>query len=246
MRLAWTLALAALAAPPARAASSGSHKSEKEQLIGSVVRSERWSVRRSPHKVEELSGDVTYDRRDRFLRADWALYDQETEELEARGGVRAEQGLDDGSRVKAEGEKGHYSMPAKRGTLSGKNPSDPIHFSMKDRPGGGSVMSGAGTARTLRWDGEAQTITLEGDVHAEGPRGELRAETAVYDAAREQVDLDGRRPVFLAREPGWSAAVQADHVSTVRRPAGRFLVSGDGGAHGWIYFPGSERWREGH
>jgi len=242
-RLSGTLGLACLlAAAPAR--SEPKPSPEKEQLIGSVVRSERYSVRRSPRKVEELSGNVTYDRRERFLRADWALYDHETKELEAKGAVRAEQTLEDGSRAKVEGEKGRYAVRTKRGTVSGRSHSDPIRYSMTERPGGDSVVSGSGTARSLSWDGQARTILLAGDVRADGPRGSLRAETARYDAGRETLDLDGRRPVFLAREPAWTAAVQADHISAFRKPAGRWLVSGDGAAHGWLYFPGSERWKD--
>lgn len=233
------LLLSPLAGLPAAAAEKNS------QLIGSVVRSERWSVRRSPHKVEELSGDVTYDRRDRFLRADWALYDHDSEQVEAKGSIRAEGVLQDGSRVKAYGEKGRYAARSQRGGLSGRDGKERIRFSMEDRPGGGAVFVGTGTARDLAWDGGAQTVVLRGDVQAQGSRGALRADSVTYDAAADRMDLIGRRPVFLAREPAWSASVQADQVSAFRRPAGRWLVSGDGAARGWIHFPESERWKAG-
>jgi lipopolysaccharide export system protein LptA len=217
------LAALLLVARPACAAP----KPEPE-LIGSLVRSERWNVRRGAHKVEEFSGNVRYRREGRSLRADWALYDHATKKLEARGDVVGEEALEDGAVATVRGDHGSHDVESRRGVLfpakGGK-----VFFSRRAANG----QTDSGSADRLEWDEKTGLVVMDGHVECHGPEGDAWGRHGVYDVRAGTLAIDGGRPVLRGVQPGWSAAAQADVLRARREPR---EVEGEGATKGWVRF----------
>lgn len=225
MTLPQALLAAALACPVA---------AQESSLIGSVVRSEKWNIKRGEHKIEEFSGDVRYRREGRRLRADWALYDHDQQTLEARGNIRAEERLADGSEAALTAESGTFDRAAGRGWLVGRSPLDGVPLTLR-KPDGSE--QGRGWSRKLTWNLPRRELALEGDAWFKEERGEVHAEAARFDHGTRSLTLAGRRPVIDARGPGWAAAVQADAFTALALEGSRRRVTGTGRTRGWIHFP---------
>ncbi|MBI3297485.1 MAG: hypothetical protein HYZ75_04940 [Elusimicrobia bacterium] len=207
---------------------------QEPSLIGSVVRSNKWDIKRGAHKVEEFTGDVQYRREGRRLRADWALYDHDQRRIDARGAIRAEERLEDGTLASAEGERSSHDRRDGTGWLVGRGSDDPVRIHLL-KPAGGE--QGRGRARKLAWDLPRREARLEGDAWFREERGEIRAEVARFYHAQKKLELGGRRPTLSARGPDWAAAVQADQLTGLALDGARRRVTGKGRAHGWIHFP---------
>ncbi|MFH2201529.1 MAG: hypothetical protein ABIJ96_00290 [Elusimicrobiota bacterium] len=171
------------------------------EAVGSVVRSERWNVRRKPHKVEELSGNVTYDKDNRHLRADWALYDHKTKVLQGRGGIRITQETTKGRKIHLTGERGSYDDNSRQGVLSGQTDADPVRFKRVDAAG---QDIGGAQCRTVHWDAAQEAVSLE------GRRPYLRADEPGWSGAVQADRITahrgtdtGRRIVAEGRTSGW-------------------------------------------
>ncbi|MFA5139496.1 MAG: hypothetical protein WC728_09720 [Elusimicrobiota bacterium] len=207
-----------------------------EELIGSVVRSARWNIRRGGgNTVEEMTGDVTYERQGRYLRADSAVYDHKSGWLDAKGSILARQSLDRGETISLDGQQGRFNMKTKLGQLTGLDPLDPVRFAFA------GATQASGTARRLRWDASAMTAVLEEDVRCSGPQGTASADQALYNHPEGSLTLQGRRPVLQAALPTWSAAVQADSIVFLKLPSlpgtHRLRTLAEGAVRGWILFP---------
>lgn len=226
------LALLLLAAAARAWAAPG--ETGDSSLIGSVVRSQKWDIKRGEHKLEEFTGNVTYRREGRRLRADWALYDHDSQLLEAKGAIRAEDLLEDQTTAVVEGERAAFDKARGLGFLAGRSADDPVRIRLLE-PGGLEV--GRGKARRIAWDLKAGTVSLEGDAWFRETRGEASAETVRFLRGERRLELAGRRPVLSAAGPAWTAAVQADALSATSLGAGRRRVEGTGRARGWLHFP---------
>ncbi len=222
-----------LLAAAAQAAAGQGEKGESS-LIGSVVRSEKWDIKRGEHKLEEFTGNVTYRREGRRLRADWALYDHDSQLLEVKGGIRAEDLLEDGTTAVVEGERASFDKAKGFGQLAGRSAEDAVRLLLLEPDG---AESGRGRARRVVWDIKGGTFSLEGDAWFREKRGEVWADTARFLRGTRRLELLGRRPVLSAVGPGWAAAVQADSLSATALDRGRRRVVGQGRAHGWLHFP---------
>ena len=227
MTLAQALLSALLAAPAA---------GQEASLIGSVVRSDKWNIKRGEHKVEEFTGNVQYQREGRRLRADWALYDHDQQTLDARGNLKAEEKLADGTVAALEAGQGAFDRAAGKGWLAGRRPDDGVPLILR-KPDGSE--QGRGWSRRLTWDLPRREAALEGDARFQEERGELHAETARFDHGAKSLTLTGRRPVISARGPGWAAAVQAESLTALALEGSRRRVTGTGRARGWLHFPAS-------
>jgi len=209
-------------------------------LIGSKVRSDRWSMRRSPRKVEILEGNVRYELEGRRLRADRAVYEHDAETVRASGAIRAEETLKDGVRVSARGDEAFHALKSGDGRLTA---ADRVAFELFSPRG---AKSGDGSAGIVRWNVKRGTAVLEEEVHFSQPRGEAHAERASYSHLEGRIALDGRRPSAAVREPGWAAAVQADRITGLRLSGDRRRVIADGKVRGWLYFPEARDRAAGH
>lgn len=213
---------------------TASAASPPREPITTHVQSDKLDIRRRPEgRVDEFTGNVRYRREGVAARADWAQYDHAAELLKARGDARASRTLRDGSVVEVRGQAGEHSERTGQGALRGRTSAEAVQFAV-DAPGG--RRRGSGSARELRWNLQAQTALAEGEVRFDDERGSVRAERALYEHGPRTVTFEGRRPVATAREPGWSAAVQAQTLELHEGEAGRRRVIGAGGARGWIVF----------
>ena len=206
----------------------------EESLIGTSVKSDKWNIKRGEQKIEEFTGNVVYKKDRRGARADWALYDHDRRRLDARGALSADERLEDGTLAVARGEKAVHDQANGRGSLEGRTPEEGVRLELK-KPDGSE--QGRGRADRASWDLKERTVRLDGGVWVKEERGEARAETARFNQAKKRLDLEGRRPVLSGVGPGWGAAVQADAVSAEALSGSRRRITGNGKAHGWLYFP---------
>jgi lipopolysaccharide export system protein LptA len=203
------------------------------EMIGSVVKSDKWNVKRRPQKIEELSGNVTYDKGPRRLRADWAIFNHDTGDMQARGNIRLRQEMPSGESVLALGNSARHNRKTGIGHMLGTD-ARPIGFEHKLPDG---AIRGKGKAGRADWDEKKQEISLSGGVDYTDIQGEGRAQKAVYRQTDQSLELTGARPVLHAREENWALAVQAEKITAFRRvPFGRKVVA-NGKTSGWLYFP---------
>lgn len=221
----------------------------RDPLIGSAVRSDRYQIRREPHAVEELSGDVVYRGGGRTLRADWALYDHKTRLLRARGDIRAEERLPDGGRLAVRGERGAYDAGSGAGRVLGASPDGSVSLE-RFGPDGGATGRGGGLE--LAFNSRSEEASLAGGawfeswacegsapLPAEERRCRLSGKAGRITGLRGEGEavLEGRRPVLAAVRPRWSVALQADRIQAREGTAEKHRVRATGDARGWIHLP---------
>jgi len=233
------------AAPFARAAED-SQRSEKAPLVGSVVRSRDYVIRRAPRKQEEFIDDVSYRRGERSARADWALYDHESQTWTLRGRVHGEDRSKDGTLLSVEGQEAIHNVKAGVGELRPPPDTGLVHLTRKwlrtvsrqKGPGSSELVSSTATdhasGRKLLWNEKAGTVRLEGNVRIDSPLGEAAGGIAVYRQAERSLTMTENRPYVVPREEGWLAAAQADEIRATEQPQ---KIRARGSVRGWLYFP---------
>lgn len=242
------LLLAALGAGGALAAPDASPRTPgRDALVGAVVASDDYVLRRGPRRVEQLSGNVRYLRRDKAFRSDWALVDHDAGLWRARGSVRASFLLDTGEVLFASGHDALHDLNTGLGQLTGKDGGAVSFLLFEPLPGGPALKAGSeraeleaagrvregGEANKLSWDEKLSRARLEGRVRLRGREGESWAEQADYERAGRTLVLAGHRPVLRRDDARWSGAVQADRIRA-SEDYGR--VEADGKAAGWMRF----------
>jgi len=195
-------------------------------VMGGVVRSKEWRIRRSPEKEEEFLGDVSYRAADTAVSADWALYSHAARKWRARGHVAAERRLPSGDVVSAQGEEAVYDQASGKGSLTAK---DRVLLERKLPPG----EPDHGSAAKLQWEGRQKAL-LSGGVHVWGPRVETWSNEASYDQSSGRLTLSGGRPVLRKLEGDWTGAVKADEITGWESPR---RLEADGKTRGWVEFP---------
>lgn len=173
----------------------------RSAAVGSVVKSEKWHIRRKPHRIEELSGNVTYRKEGRFLRADWARYDHKLKVLRAKGRIRVEHPTDDGGMITLRGEHAYFDENLQKGSLKGKDEADSVRFERTNEARGSA---GYGRAQVLRFDAAEESLRLEGS------RPFVTSKESRWSAAvqADRITIyrggpEGRRIVAEGRTQGW-------------------------------------------
>ena len=231
-------------APGARAAKDAKPP-DKTPLVGSVVRSREYVVRRAPHKQEEFIDEVTYRRGERSARADWALFDHEAQTWTLRGHVHGEDRSKDGSLLTVEGHEAVHNVKAGVGDIRPSAQEGIVRLTRtwlrteSRRKGAASeVITSTATdhasARKLLWNEKTGVVRLEGDVRIDSPLGEAAGGVAVYRRAERTLTLTENRPYVVPREEGWLAAAQADEIRGTEEPQ---KIRAQGSVRGWLYFP---------
>jgi lipopolysaccharide export system protein LptA len=227
----WLAALLLLALP----ASAAEPVHEGRPVVGGVVRSKEWVIRRAPHREEEFVGEVNYHKGPSLLTSDWALFKHEPQLWDARGHVRLQHTLKSGDRIEVSGETARYDQKTALGRML---PSQDALVSYSRTPLEGAPDQG--TARRLEWEGQ-ERVHLLGQAHVWGPRLEVWGDRADYDAADGKLTVIGGRPVVHVLQGDWTGAVQGDTVTALQKPD-RMLA--DGNTKGWIRFkdkPGQKK-----
>lgn len=201
------------------------------QVLGSVVTSREWHVRRSPRRQEEFIGDVRYRSGGDDVRADWALFDHPSRQWRARGHVSVEHALSSGEVFSGRGETASFNQRTVSGRLGGPGGVDAERRVPGERPD-------RAHAGELEWRGREQA-ELTGGVHLWGPRLEAWADRADYSGAEGTLTLAGGRPVLRKLESAggaWTGAIKADRIEAWRESS---RLSAQGRARGWLVLPGS-------
>lgn len=197
-------------------------------VLGGLVSSREWKVRRAPEKEEEFIGDVRYRNAESAVAADWALYRHATQSWRARGHVGIEHKLPSGDKVSAKGSEATYDQRTRNGSLSSPERVEFTRTPLEGEPD-------HGVASRADWEGR-ERMTLAGLVHVWGPRLETWSDRAEFDHAAGTIRLTGGRPVLRKLEGEWTGAVQADEVRASEKPR---RLSAEGKARGWIEFAGT-------
>ncbi|MBI5241599.1 MAG: hypothetical protein HY926_14090 [Elusimicrobia bacterium] len=196
-------------------------------VVGSVVRSKEWVMRRTPHREEEFVGEVSYRKGPSLLTSDWALFRHEPQLWDARGHVRLQHVLRSGDRIDVSGETAQFDQKSARGRLL---PSRDGLVSYSRTPPGEAPDQGS--AQRLEWEGQ-ERVSLVGKVQLWGPRLAAQGDRADYEAAAGRLAVSGGRPVVQVLQGDWTGAVQGDVVTALRRPD---RLHADGRTRGWIKF----------
>ncbi|MBI5242377.1 MAG: hypothetical protein HY922_01680 [Elusimicrobia bacterium] len=221
-------------APTAFQSASGIARNERDPLVGSVVRSREYVIRRAPTKQEEFIGDVSYRRASRSARADWALFDHASQVWKLRGSVHGEDRLKDRSGLSVDGHEAVHNVDTGLGELRGQGENGLVTL-IRNKPG--PEATDRAYARKLSWDQKGGTLRLLGDVRLDSPMGEAAAWTALYRHSDRSLTLTGGPPLVAPRQRGWQAAAQADEIRATERPQ---KIQAAGSVRGWLFFPPEE------
>lgn len=198
------LCLLTLAAAPLAALGDGvlvDASLSTPRAVRSVVKSDKWHIRRKPHKIEELSGNVTYRQGERFLRADWVVYDHKLKVLRARGRIRIEHPTDEGDKITLRGERAHFDQNLQKGSLEGKSKTDSVRF---DRVNKSRNSTGHGRAQVLRFDAAEESLRLTGRrPYVTGRESRWSAAVQADRITVYRGGPEGRRIVAEGRTQGW-------------------------------------------
>lgn len=220
--------------PTAFESATGITRKERDPLVGSVVRSREYVIRRAPTKQEEFIGDVSYRRAARSARADWALFDHASQVWRLRGSVHAEDRLKDRSSLSVDGHEAVHDVDKGLGELRAQG-KDGLVTLIRNMPG--PEATDRAYARKLSWDQNGGTLRLLGDVRLDSPMGEAAAWTALYRHSDRSLTLTGGPPIVAPRQPGWQAAAQAEEIRATERPQ---RIRAAGSVRGWLFFPPEE------
>ena len=204
-------------------------------VVGGVVRSKEWVIRRSPHREEEFVGEVSYKRGPSLLTSDWALFRHEPQTWRARGHVRLKHELKSGDRIDVSGETAEFDQKTGRGVLLPAK-DELVSYSRTPAEGGPDQ----GSARRLEWEGQ-EHVRLVDKVQVWGPRLALWGDRADYEAQEGRLTVTGGRPVVQVLQGDWTGAVQGETVTALQRPD---RMTADGATQGWIKFkdkPGGKK-----
>jgi hypothetical protein len=209
------------AAPAVPTRETGGHS-----VVGGLVRSREWLIRRAPKREEEFVGDVSYRKGRDLFSADWALFRHDAQLWQARGRVRLEHRFESGDVVTVSGERAEFNQASGRGTLL---PAAGGRVTFVRQPPEGAPDKGS--AAKIEWRGHDQA-RMTGGVFVRGPRLELDGDDADYEASGE-LAVSGGRPVLRVLEGDWTGAVQADVLAVRRDPE---TIRADGRTKGWLRF----------
>ncbi|MDD5627879.1 MAG: hypothetical protein PHU21_02360 [Elusimicrobia bacterium] len=228
----WALLLSLTASVQAAAPSGGD---ASHRVVGGVVRSKEWVIRRAPRREEEFIGEVSYRKGPSLLTSDWALFRHEAQLWNARGHVGLQHTLKSGDRIEVSGETAEFAQRTGRGRLS--PPKGGLVAYSRIPPAG---PPDEGSAQRIDWEGQ-ERVRLSGRVHVWGPRLALWGDQADYEAAEGKLTVTGGRPVVHVLQGDWTGAVQGDRVTALQRPD---RMQADGRTQGWIRFkeqPGKKK-----
>lgn len=201
-------------------------------VLGGVVRSEKWVMRKNPPE-EEFSGKVSYKNPNYDIKADWALYKRTEEIITLRGNVRGA--------LKKEGEETRFQSHAaeyrhKTGEiwLRPENDKDRVRI-FHDDPKQGNWTS---VSKTAYIDQKAQSALLGGGARVTDGKMSSLSREAEYFNGKGLFRLTGSRPVVWGKFDTYDFAIQGD-----RAEASKFYntVTVEGRTRGWIRVPDKEK-----
>lgn len=219
------LLLAAALFPPAAAARPPQGKDGRDDLLmGSVVKSESWSMDRNTD-TEYFTGNVTFSNPGYSLRADEALYYRARREWSIKGKVSVRRLLEDGATVDLYCQRARYSEDGEKAELfRGAEPVSSV-YTAKD----GRRLKAA--SDRLLASGAENRMTFEKDFSLASENVLIVSSRAVYDNAAASFLITGNRPLAAGVNEDYNFAMSADRLLFFRDSRD---MKASGGVTGWV------------
>ena len=214
-----------LTALPSQAQESKIDKNKiTPQLMGGVVKSDQWLIRKKAGE-EEFEGHVSYRNPHYSFNGDWALYNEKTGVVKAKGHIKGEKRWENGDITRMAGDYAQYHPELRKGVLfadRGKQV-DIVH---DDRA------RGLWHARSDRADiyDASNVLWLTGKVRIEGQDTNSLSDKAVYVSSAATLNLLGR-PAIWGRRDKYDYAIESDRAALLRNEK---VVRSEGDVKGWI------------
>ena len=205
-------------------ASTAGEKTLYPALIGGVVKSDTWTVRRTKGE-EEFEGHVSYRNSEYKVFADWGLYQRNNGLVRLRGNIDGTKYWKDGSVSRSYADKAQYFLKTNSAQLD-TNTGGAVKL-YQDDPVRGKWNT---LSETAFFDGKSGTVKLDRDVAIIGSSSTAHCATALYDYAAAVFNMQGR-PLVTGHSPGYEFAVNGDSATA----SGFFTAfSVSGKVRGWL------------
>lgn len=213
-------ALAALLLLPSAAAAGQSD----DILMGSVVKSESWSMDRNTN-TENFKGNVSFSNPGYSLRADEAVYYRGQREWRVKGGVAVRRLLEDGATVDLSCDRGRYAEDGDRAQLfRGTEPVRAVYTNTDAR-----VLRSR--SDRLLASGAENRMIFEKDFSLASENIIIFSSRAVYDNAAASFMITGDRPVAAGVNEEYNFAMSAENLLFFRDSRD---MKASGGVKGWV------------
>jgi hypothetical protein len=204
----------------------------EDQLLGAVVRSDQWVVRRKIGQ-EEFTGNVSVEQPGRTFKSDWALWDKINQLFFTKGRSYASKKELSGEILEAWSDEGRYNLADHTGKAWSEAGKDVL---FKRTTADGQVLEGRGVR--ANWTGDDKQLHLEQSVRLVGSSETARSESADYFEDARTLELAGGPPVVEYAGVGEVGAMQAIHV-TMYPDDGKLHALGK--VHGWVHWTSKEK-----
>jgi hypothetical protein len=210
---------------PAAAGAPPQDRDKREEiLMGSVVKSDSWSMDRNTD-TEHFTGNVSFSNPGYSLRADEALYYRGRREWNVKGRVAVRRLLEDGSTVDLSCQRARYSEDGEKAELFRGADQVRSVYTAKD----GRRLK-AGSDR-LRASGAEGLMTFEKDFSLASENVLIVSSSAVYDNAAASFLITGDRPLAAGVNEDYNFAMSADRLLFFRDSRD---MKASGGVTGWV------------
>jgi lipopolysaccharide export system protein LptA len=215
---------AAADAPAAKKNGKAKKKPVYPAMIGGVVQSDTWDMRRLKGE-EEFTGHVFYRNPQYRVKSDWGLYQRLVGIVTLHGNIEGIRYWKDGSISRSYADNAQYFMQDNSAKLYPKQ-GEKVRL-YQDDPAHGAWHTLSDTAF---FAGRSELVTLTGDVSIVGSSSTARCDTAVYDYKSTLFDMQGR-PLITGRSQDYEFAVNGDSAAA----SGFFTdFNVNGGVRGWL------------
>ncbi len=197
-------------------------------LANSVVRSDKWIIRREKGE-EEFQGNVSYHQGTYRFKSDWAIYRKKDEHWEARGNLYGSKTWDNGTKTECYADRGEYFQDTGQGAVfsDGRERVKVIHY----EPDSGTWRS---YSDRVTLNEPESLMTFLGNVLIKGHTMQAMGDNAVYDNLASMITLSGGYPVAYGTTVGgddYAFAIQGDLIKIYRKPE---RMTACGKVRGWI------------
>lgn len=226
---------------------SSRSRSPSPKLKGSIVRSDKWIIRREKGE-EEFQGNVSYHQGGYRFKSDWALYRKKSGHWKARGNVYCSMTWDDGAKAECYGDHGEYFQDTGQGAVFSDEQDSPLSRGIGRRQ---SLPNGKGRVEVSycgpdhgTWHSYSDRATLNkpeslltllGNVLIKSATMQAMSDSAVYDNLESVLTLSGGYPVaYGATEGGYdyTFAIQGDTIKIYSKPLEKMTAYGK--VQGWL------------
>ncbi|HBE87766.1 MAG TPA: hypothetical protein DDW67_01300 [Elusimicrobia bacterium] len=221
-----TLMAALICAPSAAPADQSSRGKDKRDdiLMGSVVKSDSWSMDRNTD-TEHFSGNVSFSHPGYSLRADEAVYYRGRQEWNIKGRVAVRRLLEDGSTVDLSCHRARYAETGERAELF--RGTEAVR-SVYTAPDGRRLKA---RSDRLLASGEENVMTFEKDFSLASENIVIVSSRAVYDNAAASFLITGDRPLAAGVNEDYNFAMSADRLLFFRDSRD---MRASGSVAGWV------------